>query len=268
MLSKKAILFLIIGIFTAVSATAQDTPSDVRDLVGARASSGESQLRRRGYDFVKTTEGSDRKWSNWWKQSTRTCITVATVEGRYDSITTSPAFDCNRNQGGGGGGGNAPNWAVGTFYGTNPQSGGTITLNISGDGSVTITFENGATEYATITNQRMNHNGVISRISRLSNGIRTTRIDNGERIDYYTNNNNNNNGGGRKVDVSDLVGVRASSGEAEMRSRGFRLVDSLKSGSTSYTIWWRQPSRQCIQVAVADGRYDSLTDIGTHPKCR
>jgi len=61
---------------------AQDTPGDVSDLVGARASSGESQLRSRGYRFIKTSKGGDRSYSNWWRSSTRTCITVATFDGR------------------------------------------------------------------------------------------------------------------------------------------------------------------------------------------
>ena len=70
-----------------------------------------------------------------------------------------------------------------------------------------------------------------------------------------------------KVKLDDLKGIRASSGESELTSRGFRNVDALQSGNTSYTIWWNGGTRQCIQVATADGRYDSLTDIQTHPKC-
>jgi hypothetical protein len=97
--------------------------------------------------------------------------------------------------GGGGGGGNAPSWAVGTFYGRNPQTGGTIALYINSRGAVTITFENGATEYATINGDRLNNNGIISRVTRITNGIRTTRIDNGERIDYFISGNNNRDDG-------------------------------------------------------------------------
>lgn len=363
MLLKKLCFVFVVGLMMTFSVNAQDAPPrDVRDLVGARASSGETQLRRRGYSFVKTEDGSDRKWSNWWKQSTSTCITVVTMNGRYDSIVTSPDFDCNRNSNSGGG---VPNWAIGTFYGRNPQDGSTITLIIPRNGSVSIRFQNGTTEYATINGQQMNHNGIISRISKLNNGIRTTRVDNRERIDYFTNyngggNDNNNDygdrvtppswaqgtfygtgpngeqitltinrngsanavisgtrysgaftrgnflniaggrsrvtnerrgiattridngerieysrsgfgsgsgGGGNKVDVSDLEGVRASSGESQMRARGFRNVDSFRSGNTSYTIWWRARSSQCIQVATANGRYDSVKDIGYHAKC-
>ena len=70
------------------------------------------------------------------------------------------------------------------------------------------------------------------------------------------------------VKFDDLVGARASSGESELEARGFRNVDSLKSGNTSYTIWYNRRTRQCLQVATAEGRYDSVTDIHEHDKCR
>ena len=73
---------------------------------------------------------------------------------------------------------------------------------------------------------------------------------------------------GDTVDVGDLKGARASSGESELEARGFRNVDAHTSGNTGYTIWWNSRTRQCIQVATANGRYDSLTDIATHPKCK
>ncbi|HEY0458187.1 MAG TPA: hypothetical protein VGC97_03480 [Pyrinomonadaceae bacterium] len=93
------------------------------------------------------------------------------------------------NYGGGGGGddntgGNIPSWAIGTFYGRNPQTGGVITLNINRNGRVTITFENGGTFYASMNGDRLNNDGIVSRVSRTNNGIRTTREDNGESIDY------------------------------------------------------------------------------------
>lgn len=83
---------LSMGIFCAGVALAE-TPADVRDLVGVRASSGESALQSRGYEFVRTQKGDDRNWSYWRKPATGTCITVATFDGRYDAITSSPN-DC------------------------------------------------------------------------------------------------------------------------------------------------------------------------------
>jgi len=143
--------------------------------------------------------------------------------------------------GGGGGGGNAPSWAVGTFYGRNPQTGGTITLNINSRGSVAITFENGNTEYATMNGDRLNNNGVISRVSRITNGIRTTRVDNGERIDYFISGGGNNDGGevGGNVPswaVGRFYGRNPQTGGTitlDISSRG-EVVITFENGATNY----------------------------------
>lgn len=84
----------LLGVWGA-AASAQ-TPSDIRDLVGARAAGGETQLEARGYANVGAETGDDRKWTYWWNPRTQTCVTVSTLDGHYDAITTSPAPDCNR----------------------------------------------------------------------------------------------------------------------------------------------------------------------------
>ncbi len=91
-------------------------------------------------------------------------------------------------------------WAVGTWYARNPQTGGTITMVVNSNGQVTITMDNGSISYATLDDDRLNNNGITARVTRINDGIRTTRNDNGERIDYFRNNpnpngnwNNNNN---------------------------------------------------------------------------
>lgn len=367
-------LFFVASLVMSVTivSVAQNTPRELKDLVGIRASSGESELQRRGYTWVKTTEGSDRKWSNWWNNSKRLCITVATVNGRYDSIVDSPAFDCNRNNNDNNNNNNSnwgqsrpPSWAQGTWYGTGPN-GERIMLSIADNGNVTAKIDGSNNSGYFGRGNTITINGETSKVERDGNGIQTVRRDNGERIYYsknnWNNNNNNNNngnwgrvnppnwargtwygrgpngeqitltisndgnvtanvnggmsygnwgrgntitingatskvdyssqgisttrqdngeriwysknyggGGGNynRVDVSDLIGARASSGESQMKSRGFRSVDSFSSGSNGKgTVWWRSQSRQCIQTITVNGRYDSVTDIGTHPRCR
>lgn len=256
----------MISLAAATFVSAQSAPRDVRDLVGARASSGETQLKSRGYKFVKTEEGDDRKWSNWWKKSTNTCITVTTVNGRYDAILKTPSSDCNVGNDNNGGG-NSDSLDVSDLVGARASSG---EAELNKRGYRFIKSEKG--------DDRIWSNWWKRSTSTCINVVtvngRYDAITKTPSADCNANNGNGGNGGGMgggataKVDVSDLVGARASSGESEMKSRGFRLVDSLRSGNTSYTIWWRQPSRQCIQVATAEGRYDSVTDIQTHRKCR
>lgn len=93
------------------------------------------------------------------------------------------------NDGGWGNGSNPPSWAQGTFYGTNPQNGGPITMTVQSNGNVSIVMS-GNTSYGTMTRSELRHSGYTARVSRIDNGIRTT--SNGESINYYRT----NNGGG------------------------------------------------------------------------
>lgn len=101
------------GMPLAGQAAAQVTPSDVRDLVGARGSSGEAELASRGYVNVGGQAGDDRKWTYWWNEQRGVCLSVATKEGRYDSIVSAPAPDCRRGGGNEGGGGYPPEFGYG-----------------------------------------------------------------------------------------------------------------------------------------------------------
>ncbi|NOT46513.1 MAG: hypothetical protein HOP17_02010 [Acidobacteria bacterium] len=97
----------------------------------------------------------------------------------------------------GGGQGNVPSWATGTFYGRNPETGGTVTLNIQRDGSVTITLDGGNAVYASMDRTTLTNGQYVSRVTRLSNGIRTTDSSNGRYIDYYTTPVGGGGGGGQ-----------------------------------------------------------------------
>ena len=91
--------------------------------------------------------------------------------------------------GGGGWGGNSgnqispPSWARGTFYGTAPD-GTRIILTIANDGSVTATVGGGISYGSFTRGNYLNINGATSRVTSISRGIRTTRTDNGEVINY------------------------------------------------------------------------------------
>ncbi|WP_439532535.1 hypothetical protein [Polymorphobacter sp.] len=77
---------------------AQETPAGLKDMVGARAGQAEDELGRRGYRFVRTQEGDDRKWSFWFDATYGRCVSITTADGRYQSIVEAPVADC---QGGG-----------------------------------------------------------------------------------------------------------------------------------------------------------------------
>jgi hypothetical protein len=86
----------VFAMLVADPALGQDTPRDLRDMVGARAGQAEGELQRRGYRNVRGESGDDRGYTYWWNADRRQCVTIATMEGRYDSITSSPAPDCRQ----------------------------------------------------------------------------------------------------------------------------------------------------------------------------
>lgn len=85
-----------LSLFAPALAQAQSTPADMRDLIGARGSSGEQALTARGYVNVGGQTGDDRVWTNWWNERRGVCLTVVTMNGRYDSIVSGPVQDCRR----------------------------------------------------------------------------------------------------------------------------------------------------------------------------
>ncbi|NKG36482.1 hypothetical protein [Acinetobacter johnsonii] len=93
---KKNLIRLSIFITTGlglVSAAQATTPSELSDLVGIKASYGESEMISRGYKNIRTSRSEDRAWAYWFNDSTNTCVTVAIYNGRYNAITDSP-YDC------------------------------------------------------------------------------------------------------------------------------------------------------------------------------
>lgn len=85
----------LLSLGAAPSAMAQ-VPADLGDLVGARGSSGETQMEARGYAFIKTVTAQGKKWSYWWGASQGQCVQIATDDGRYAAINALPPQNCGK----------------------------------------------------------------------------------------------------------------------------------------------------------------------------
>lgn len=94
--SLVAVLLAALAVPTAVSAQT----TGLEDMVGARAGQAEAELQRRGYVNTGGQQGDDRSYTNWWNERRGQCVTIATMNGRYDSITPSTAPDCGRSAAG------------------------------------------------------------------------------------------------------------------------------------------------------------------------
>jgi hypothetical protein len=81
---------------SALPAAAGAQSTGLEDMVGARAGQAEGELQRRGYVNTGGSKGDDRSYTNWWNAARRQCVTIATMNGRYDSITPTTAPDCRQ----------------------------------------------------------------------------------------------------------------------------------------------------------------------------
>ncbi len=85
---------------TPVLAKSADT---LRDLVGVKGSSGEMELKARGFEFAKPGGSSGNTVTTfWWNESRKDCIKVETFDGRYVAITDTSNGDCGKDSGSGG----------------------------------------------------------------------------------------------------------------------------------------------------------------------
>jgi hypothetical protein len=85
---------LLLSGFLPTKVVAQST--GLEDMVGARAGQAEAELQRRGYTNIRAEKGDDRSYAYWWNADRRQCVTIATMEGRYDSIQPTTAPDCRK----------------------------------------------------------------------------------------------------------------------------------------------------------------------------
>lgn len=96
MATKMTLLLAAAGLTLPLATASAQTPAGLEDLVGARAAGAENALQSRGYIFVRTQTGDDRKWSYWWNERDQRCLSVVVMNGRYDSIIATPAPDCGK----------------------------------------------------------------------------------------------------------------------------------------------------------------------------
>jgi hypothetical protein len=77
---------------TPVAAAAPPPPAapNVADLVDARASSGESEMQRRGFAVARQRGLT----AYWWNASARACVQTVTANGRYRTVSPVAASNC------------------------------------------------------------------------------------------------------------------------------------------------------------------------------
>lgn len=239
------------------------TPSDLRNLVGAKASSGESALKSRGYHLVDVTKGDDRIWSNWWNAAKDECVTVATVDGRYEAITESPAPDCNQMTSKDG---SKHSDAVAVAAGAAALLGVAMLASKShhrddDDKDSHYKHSSDTAEYERGYRDGLYHQGYhnYNKRDEYSDGYERGQEQRGHETSYRSG-NGSHSGYRSYVNVEDLKGDRASSGEAQLRDRGFDYADGYKKDGKAHAFWWNRSTRQCVHVVTNDGHFKRVED--------
>ncbi|SNT13362.1 hypothetical protein SAMN06295912_14610 [Sphingomonas laterariae] len=259
-----AILGLAAFVTTSVTSlpARAETPGDVRDLVGARAAGGETQLEARGYTFVHVTKGEDRTWANWWNRSSKQCLTVVTLDGRYASITKSPAPDCGQKSGG-----NSDGTAAAVAVGAAALIGVLALSHKShnhddnkhyADSQSEADYERG---YRDGLYHQDYHN--YSRSDPYSTGYAAGVQQRNNETSYRPN--SSRGGYGEYVNLSDIVYQDWGWAQGELPRRGFRQVDrgsNPDGGHTAY--YWNGNTRQCVAIATRSSKVTDVTTVKNH----
>jgi hypothetical protein len=99
--AKRSIAVAIAATLVTTSALARPA-SQMTDLVGGRAASGESQMEARGFTFITSSKGDyNTVHSYWWNSRDKNCLHVETYDGRYTAIRDGTNSDCHRSSGNG-----------------------------------------------------------------------------------------------------------------------------------------------------------------------
>lgn len=255
------------AISTALSPTLALAKSadSLRDLIGARAAGGESDLEGRGWVITNTHKDGYASYAYWWSAQRKNCVMVTTRDGRYASISDVSNGDCNQKSGN-----SDAAVAVGVVGGlaliaalASHKSGHHENGQHYADRQQEADYERGYNDG--LYNQAYhNYSRSDSYGSGYQNGVQQRGNNTGYRDDHRWG-----AGYAPSADVSDLNGARAAGAESDLVSRGFRSVDSFQSGGDGRgSVWWNGRTQQCLQMIVVDGHVDSLSDIGSHRRCR
>lgn len=70
--------------------------SGLQYIVGMVGGEGEDQLIERGYRLANYNKAGVDVYSNFWNESSNSCVTVWTSDSLYRSIADAPEMDCKR----------------------------------------------------------------------------------------------------------------------------------------------------------------------------
>ncbi|HSQ69629.1 MAG TPA: hypothetical protein VLM41_06050, partial [Steroidobacteraceae bacterium] len=214
-------LSLIGGLSLAlvVAPAVADIPDNLTDIPYQSTEWGSEQLRFRGYTRISSDHHNGKRFEYWWQASSLTCIQARASEGRYEALKITSATDCNQ------------------YHKEAVKNDNSAAIAIGAAALI------GAAVLAHQSHERDEKHGQDSKsVSEFDRGYRdglhhqayhnyqnspaySDGYNAGQRQRYeqtsYRPYDGRYSGYHPFVSVDDLVGIRASSADSELRSRGF-----------------------------------------------
>lgn len=232
------------------------TASDLRYLVNRPSADAARELQQRGYQDVYVEQSSERNWHNWWNADAQDCLVASEQNGRYVAFQPTLPGDCTSH----------------LESASSSKAGLVVAASAAAlIGAIAIANHNKHKQ------QKEEHQRDEQYQRGYDDGLAGRYGHNDDHTDEYRNGFNdglrerNDNGYARRddhgsrrghfVDVSDLAGARAASGESALQDRGFYSIDGQKGWHRSYTSWWNPSARECVQVVTRNGRYDQVNVV-------
>jgi len=235
---------------------AANTPGSVRDLVGAKGSSGEDQLEYRGFHRISGHTEYDSKINYWWNGNTKECIKVVTYDGNFQSINKTTNADCHQK---GDGGDKAAAVAVGAAALLGVVALASKSHHRDGkdyDERGTAEFERGHRD-GLYGQPYHNYSRSDAYSSGYDSGVR-------ERANQTSYRGGYSHGGGYSAyaEFNDLQGQERNYATGQLASRGFTQLDNKRTDNNGrYMTYWRAASRQCLVVNSRNGYIYSIESV-------
>jgi hypothetical protein len=258
---KMCALLATAAMVTAPVAAVANTPGSVRDLVGAKGSSGEQQLEYRGFHLISGHTEYDSKIAYWWNGNTKECIKVVTNDGVYETIDKTSNADCNQK---GGSGDKTAAIAVGAAALLGIAALASKSHHREGrdyDERGMSDFERGHRD-GLYGQAYHNYSRSDAYSSGYNSGVR-------ERAGQTSYRGGYNQGGGYSAyaEFHDLQGQERNYATGQLASRGFMQLDNKKTDQGRYMTYWRAASRQCLVINSRNGYIYSIESVSART-CR
>ena len=244
-----------VAMVAAPVAAVAKTPGSVRDLVGARGSSGETQLENRGFHLISGHTEYDSKINYWWNGNTKECIKVVTYDGNYQSIDQTTNADCNQK-------GDSGDKTAAVAVGAAALLGIVALASKSHHREGQDYDERGMSDF-----ERGHRDGLYnqayhnySRSDAYSNGYNSGVRERAGQTSYRGG-YSQSGGYSAYTEFNDLEGRERDYATGEFSRRGFNQLDTKRTDEGRYMTYWRSASRQCLVVNSRNGYIYSIESV-------